>query len=69
MKAKRIRCIGHVAHLLEELNAYKILVCKPEGKRPRIELCLEGFDSIKVTLKEIGYGVIWLRLWTSGGLS
>jgi hypothetical protein len=61
MEAKRIRCAGRVAHLLEKMNACKILVRKPEGMGPRVELGLEGCDSIKVNLKEIGYGFIWHR--------
>jgi hypothetical protein len=30
----RIRRAGHVARMGEKRNAYKILVGKPEGKRP-----------------------------------
>jgi hypothetical protein len=30
----RIRCVGHVAHLGEMINAYSILLRKPKGKRP-----------------------------------
>jgi hypothetical protein len=29
-----MRSVGHVAHVGEKGNAYKIMVRKPEGKRP-----------------------------------
>jgi hypothetical protein len=34
IKSKRMRWAGHVARMGETRNAYKILVGKPEGKRP-----------------------------------
>jgi hypothetical protein len=33
-KLRRMRQVGHVACMREIRNAYKILVVKPEGKRP-----------------------------------
>jgi len=33
IKSKRMRCAGHVARM-GEINAYNILVGKPESKRP-----------------------------------
>jgi hypothetical protein len=33
-KAKRIRWAGHVAGMREKRNAYRLLVGKPEGRRP-----------------------------------
>jgi hypothetical protein len=33
IKSRRIRWMGHVAHMGEMRNVYKILVRKPEGKR------------------------------------
>jgi len=35
IKSRRMRWTRHVAHMGEMRNAYKILVGKPEGKRPR----------------------------------
>jgi hypothetical protein len=29
-----VRLVGHVARMTARLNAYKVLVGKPEGKRP-----------------------------------
>jgi len=34
IKSRRIRRMGHVAHMVEMRNSYKTLVRKPEGKRP-----------------------------------
>jgi hypothetical protein len=34
MKSRRMRWAGHLARIGEKMNAYKILVGKPEGKRP-----------------------------------
>jgi hypothetical protein len=48
----------------EKRNAYRILVGKPEGKRPRPRRRCE--DNIRMDLR--GIGLIWLRIGTSGGL-
>jgi hypothetical protein len=34
IKSRRMRWAGHVASMGEKGNAYRILVGKPEGKRP-----------------------------------
>jgi hypothetical protein len=34
IKSRRMRWAGHVARMGEKKNAYRILVGKPEGKRP-----------------------------------
>jgi hypothetical protein len=34
IKSRRMRWAGHVAQMGEARNAYRILVGKPEGKRP-----------------------------------
>jgi hypothetical protein len=34
IKSKEMRWAGHVARMGEKRNAYRILVGKPEGKRP-----------------------------------
>jgi hypothetical protein len=48
------------------MNAYRILVGKPEGKRPLGRPRRRWMDNIKMDLREIG--LIWLRIGTSGGL-
>jgi hypothetical protein len=53
-------------------NAYKILIGKPEGKRPLGRLRHRWVDNIKIYLKVIDgmvwIGLMWLRIGTSGGL-
>jgi hypothetical protein len=34
MKPRRMRWAGHVARMREKKNAYRLLVGKPEGRRP-----------------------------------
>ena len=34
IKSRRMRWAGHVAHMEEGRGVYKVLVRKPEGKRP-----------------------------------
>jgi hypothetical protein len=34
IKSRRMRWAGHVARMGQKINAYEILVRKPEGKRP-----------------------------------
>jgi hypothetical protein len=34
IKARRMRWAGHVARMGEKRNAYRLLVGKPEGRRP-----------------------------------
>jgi hypothetical protein len=52
----------------ETRNAYRILMGKPEGKRP-LRRCV---DNIKMDFREIGWdgwtGSNWFRIGTSGGL-
>jgi hypothetical protein len=56
----------------ETRNAYRILVGKPEGKRPLGRPRRRWVDNIKTDLEEIGCdgraGSNWLRIGTSGGL-
>jgi hypothetical protein len=49
---------GHVAPMGEKRNAYRILVGKPEGKRPlgRPRRRWEYNTSIRIDLREIGWG-------------
>jgi hypothetical protein len=44
------------------------MVEKSEGKRPLGRTKRRWVDNIKMDLKEIGTGSIWLRIGTSGGL-
>jgi hypothetical protein len=61
IKWKRMEWAGPVARMREKRNAYRILVGKPEGKRPlgRPRHTWEG--DIKMELREIGC-VVWTGL-------
>jgi hypothetical protein len=67
-----MRWAGHVARMVENRNAYRILVGMPEGKRPLGSPRRRLVDNIKMDLREIEWdGVDWilcLRIRTSGGL-
>jgi hypothetical protein len=54
IKSKRVRWAGHVARMGEKRNAYRILMGKPEGKRPQGRPRRRWVDNIKMDLREIG---------------
>jgi hypothetical protein len=72
IKSRRMRWAGHVERMGEKRIAYRILVGKPEGKRPLGRPKHGWVDYIKIDLREIEWdvwtGSIWLRIGTSGGL-
>jgi hypothetical protein len=72
IKSRRMRWAGHVARMGEGRNVYRVLVGKPEGKRPLGRPRRRWKDGIKMDLREIGWGVwigfTWLRIGTVGGL-
>jgi hypothetical protein len=57
VKGRRMRWAGHVARMGEGRNMYRILVEKPEGKRPLERPSRRWSDGIKIDLREIGWGV------------
>jgi hypothetical protein len=62
IKSRRTRWEGHVARMGEVRNAYKILVGKPEGKRPRGRYRHRWEDNIRMDIREIGWeGVAWIH--------
>jgi hypothetical protein len=68
MMKSRMRWAGHIAQM-EKRNAYRILVGKPEGRRPLERPRHRWVDNIELDLREIGWGGMdWLRLGTSRGL-
>jgi hypothetical protein len=56
IKSRRMRWAGHVARMGEGRNVYRILVGKPEGKRPLGRPRRRWEDGIKMDLGEIGLG-------------
>ena len=54
----------------EMRGIYRVLVGKPEGKRPLGRPKHRWVDNIKMGLQEVGCGAIgssWLRIGTGGG--
>jgi hypothetical protein len=56
MKSRRMRFSGHVARMRETGNACRILVGKPEGKRPLGRPRRRWEDKIKLKFREVGWG-------------
>jgi hypothetical protein len=54
IKSRRIRWAGHVARMGEKTNAYRLLVGKPEGKRPLERPRCRWVDNIRMDLGEVG---------------
>jgi hypothetical protein len=54
IKSRTMIWAGHVARMGETRNAYKILVGKPEGKKPLGRLRHRWVDNIKMDLRDIG---------------
>jgi hypothetical protein len=67
-----MRWAGHVACMGEDRGVHRVLVGKPDGKRPLRRLRRRWEDNIKMDLQEVGGGVMgtgwsWLRIGTGGG--
>jgi hypothetical protein len=57
------RWAGHVARMGEETEVYKVLVGKPEGKRPLGRPRRRWEFGMRMDLRKIGFGgVDWIRL-------
>jgi hypothetical protein len=63
IKSGRMRWAGHVARMGEKRNVYRLLVGKPEGKRPIGRPRRRWMENIKMDLLEIGLRVVdWIGL-------
>jgi len=51
-----MRWVGHVAYTREWSGAYRVLMGKPEGKRPLGRPRCRWEDNIKMDLQEVGWG-------------
>jgi hypothetical protein len=54
VKSKRMRWAGHVARMGEGRVVYRVLVGKPEGKRPLGRPRPRWEDNIRMDLQEVG---------------
>jgi len=58
-----MRWAGHVARMGERRGVYRVLVGKPEGKRPLGRPRGRWEDNIKMDLQEVGCGYMdWIEL-------
>jgi hypothetical protein len=63
IRSRRMRCAGNVARMGEKRNAYRLLVGKPEGKRPIGRPRRRWVDNITMDLGEVGWSdVDWIGL-------
>jgi hypothetical protein len=53
IKSRRMRWAGHVARMGRKGNAYKLLMGKPEGKRPLGRTRRRWVDNIRIDFGEI----------------
>ena len=71
VKSRRMRWTGHVARMGEGRGVHRVLVGKPEGKRPLGRPRRRWGDNIKMDLQEVGgdvgTGWSWLRIGRDGG--
>ena len=63
IKSRRMRWAGHVARMGEERGVYRVLVGKPEGKRPLGSPRRRWVDNTTMDLQEVGCGYMdWIGL-------
>jgi len=63
IKSRRIRWAGHVARMDEERGVYRVLVGKPESRRPLGRPRRRWADNIRMDLQEAGCGYMdWIGL-------
>jgi len=63
IKSRIMKWEGHVARMGERKGVCRVLVVKPEGKRPRGRLKRRREDDIKMDLQEVGCGGMdWIVL-------
>ena len=63
IKLRRMRWAGHVARMGEEKGVYRLLLGKPEGKKPMGRPRRRWVDNIRMDLQEVGCGYMdWIGL-------
>ena len=60
IKSRRMRWAGHVARMGEETGVYRVLLGKPEGRRPLRRPRRRWVDNIRIELQEVG---CWYMYW------
>ena len=54
IKSIRMRWAGRVARMGEEMGVYRVLLGKPEGRRPLVRPRRRWVDNIRTDLQEVG---------------
>jgi len=54
IKSRRMRWAGHVARMVEERGVYRVLLEKPERRRPVGRPRHRWMDNIRMNLQELG---------------
>jgi hypothetical protein len=63
IKSRRMRWVDEVARMVKKRNAYRLLVGKPEGRRPLGRPRRRWVDNIRMGLGEVGWGdADWIGL-------
>jgi hypothetical protein len=56
INSRRLRWAWHTEQMWEKRSAYRIVVGKPDGKRPLGRPRCKCEDNIKIDLRDIGWG-------------
>jgi hypothetical protein len=56
IKSRRMRWVVHVAYMGERISVYRVLVGKPEGRRPLGRPRRRWEGNIKIDLQKVGWG-------------
>jgi len=59
IKSSRMRWAGHVSRMFEERGVYRVLVGKPEGKRPPGRPRRRWVNNIRMDLQEVECGYMY----------
>jgi hypothetical protein len=60
---EKMRLAGHVACMVERWGRFRVVVVKPEGKRPHAKLLHRWECNVKIDLKDMGWeGMEWINL-------
>jgi hypothetical protein len=63
LKSRRMRWAGRVARMGDKRSAYRLMVGKPEGRRPPGRPRRRCLDNIRMDLVEVGWGYVdWIGL-------
>jgi hypothetical protein len=62
IKSSRMRRAGHVSRMGEDRKVYRVVVGRPERKRPLLRRRYKWEDGMRMDLGEIGWGGDWIQL-------